>query len=153
MTKSRVTVFSSSSTLTQRLGAVYAQHVVATQKKRPIIIFLQGDLGSGKTTFVRGFLKNFGVTPRGASPTFVLVKHYSIRRRGMRAKDIYHYDAYRLSSSRDLAVLGFADVAHNPEAIVLIEWPEKISGYGVRATYRVRFTYGDAPHERLLSFS
>ena len=151
--KSSVTVFSSSSALTRRLGTAYAQNISAHARKRAAVIFLQGDLGSGKTTFVRGFLGAFGIIPRGASPTFVLMKHYPVRRRGKGMAHIYHYDAYRLSSVRDLDVLGFSVAAADPQAVILIEWPEKISSPALRPTGRIRFAYGALPDERLLSFS
>ncbi len=151
--KSSVTVSSSSSILTQRLGTAYAQHLAVRNRRGAIIIFLQGDLGSGKTTFVKGFLKAFGIAPRGASPTFVLMKHYPVRRRGAGVAHIYHYDAYRLSSAADLGVLGFFDAVRDPRAVILIEWPEKISSRALRPVHRIRFAYGALPHERLLSFS
>jgi len=151
--KSSVTVFSPSSALTQRLGAAYAQGITAHTRRRAAIIFLQGDLGSGKTTFVKGFLKAFGIVSRGASPTFVLMKHYPVRRRGKGVTHIYHYDAYRLSSARDLDVLGFSDAMRDRRAVILIEWPEKISSRTIHPTGRIRFAYGALPDERLLSFS
>jgi tRNA threonylcarbamoyladenosine biosynthesis protein TsaE len=152
--KPPVVVFSPSSTFTKRVGVAYGQCVAAAVRKRPAIIFLQGDLGSGKTTFVKGFLKAFGVVPRGASPTFVLMKHYRVaRRRGNAVTHLYHYDAYRLASAHDFEALGFRDAVADPRAIILIEWPEKISTPALRPTQRIRFSYGALPNERLLSFS
>lgn len=151
--KSSVAVLSPSSMLTQRLGAAYARLVAAQTRRGAEIIFLQGDLGSGKTTFVKGFLRALGIGARGASPTFVLMKHYPVRRRDAGAEHVYHYDAYRLSSVRDLDVLGFFEAARDPRAIILVEWPEKISSPTIRPTHRVRFAYGASPHQRLLSFS
>ena len=151
--KSSVTVLSPSSALTQRLGTAYARQLDAGNRDGAAVIFLQGDLGSGKTTFVKGFLKAFGIVPRGASPTFVLMKHYRVGRRGAGVAHIYHYDAYRLSSAADLGVLGFFDAVGDPRAVILIEWPEKISNRALRPMHRIRFAYGALPHERLLSFS
>ncbi len=151
--KPSIAVLSPSSALTKRLGGAYARLIASQSRHRAEIVFLQGDLGSGKTTFVKGFLKALGIVPRGASPTFVLMKHYPVSRRGSRIGHVYHYDAYRLSSVRDLDALGFFAASRDPRAVMLVEWPEKISSHAVRPTRRVRFAYGASPRQRLLSFS
>lgn len=148
-----IIVDSISAVMTKGLGEAYARVVLSAPRTRAAIIFLRGDLGSGKTTFARGFLKAFNIAPRGASPTFVLAKHYHLRRHRNGIRDIYHYDAYRLSSEKDLRALGFFSIAANPSAVILIEWPEKVAGRMLRPSGSVSFVYGDAPGRRLLSFS
>ena len=148
-----IIVDSMSAVMTRGLGKAYARAVLSAPRAQAAIIFLRGDLGSGKTTFVRGFLKAFGIAPHGASPTFVLAKHYHLRRRRNGIKHIYHYDAYRLSSAKDLRALGFSSAAADPSAVILIEWPEKVASRTLRSSGSVSFTYGDAPGRRLLSFS
>ena len=116
----------------------------APQQQGALVIGLCGDLGSGKTCFVQGFVREFGIRNRITSPTFVLMKHYHIpqvlqkkfqvsspprfaeRGRGFKIQDLYHIDCYRLKSAKDLLDLGFADISKNPENIILIEWPERI---------------------------
>ena len=85
----------------------------------PVIITLQGELGAGKTTLVRGLLQTFGVVGAVRSPTYTLIEPYeSMSRR------IYHLDLYRLGNARDLDGLGIRDLLE-PDAILLIEWPER----------------------------
>jgi tRNA threonylcarbamoyladenosine biosynthesis protein TsaE len=87
----------------------------------PLVIFLHGDLGAGKTTFARGFLRGLGVE----SPTYALVEVYAISR-----LNLYHFDFYRLADPDEWHEAGFRDLM-NPGSISLIEWPEKALGAGV----------------------
>lgn len=141
-------VQSVSAVITQRVGAQVARYIASLPllKDGPVIVLLKGDLGAGKTTFVRGFLRFFGVRPYGASPTFVLMKHYKRRA----APDIYHLDAYRLSSKKDLDVLGFQEILRQKNAVILIEWPEKIRGTRYPHTLSISFSYGKNEHERVI---
>lgn len=125
--------------------------VAASQtRQRAIIIGLQGELGSGKTTFTQGFLEYFGIQ-RVTSPTFVMIKKYSYKNPKTKTQNpskiqslkssseadppwvgkfqtlyLYHIDCYRIKNSRDLLDLGFEEMINNPDAMVLIEWAEKI---------------------------
>lgn len=85
-------------------------------------IHLQGDLGAGKTTLVRGFLRGRGYRGRVKSPTYTLVEPYELG--GLR---IFHFDLYRMHSADELLELGFQDYLED-DAIILIEWPEKAAG-------------------------
>ena len=85
----------------------------------PLCFFLYGELGTGKTTFVRGFLQGLGYTGKVKSPSYNLVESYE-----MTKKSIFHFDFYRIQDSRELDFIGIQD-DWQPEAIFLIEWPEK----------------------------
>jgi len=89
---------------------------------RAVKIFLQGELGAGKTTWVRGFLHALGVTGRVRSPSFSLIEHYESG--GLR---VIHLDLYRLASAGDVRALGLEDddVAG---VLWLVEWPERAAG-------------------------
>ncbi len=89
------------------------------KKTKPGALFcLYGDLGAGKTTFVRGFLEALGHKGAVASPTFALVNEYR------RLKPVvYHMDLYRIDGG-DLTNLGLEEYFDDGEAVSLIEWPE-----------------------------
>ena len=88
----------------------------------PFCIHLTGQIGAGKTTFARGFLKAMGINGPVKSPTFTLVETYS---RG--DVKVNHLDLFRIDSSRELEFMGFDDYLDD-KSILLIEWPESVCG-------------------------
>ena len=86
------------------------------------VVYLAGELGAGKTTLVRGFLRAIGVTGPIRSPTFTLVEEY---RTG--GATVVHYDLYRLSDAEELEYLGLRDHAAGG-VLCFFEWPERGSG-------------------------
>jgi len=97
------------------------------------ILRLEGDLGAGKTTFVRGLALALGV-PTGlvSSPTFVLVNEYPLKAERAGIRLLIHVDAYRLNSSEDLDALGWdryvtPEGTAQPDCAILIEWPARIA--------------------------
>jgi tRNA threonylcarbamoyladenosine biosynthesis protein TsaE len=86
-------------------------------------LYLEGDLGAGKTTLVRGVLRGLGYIGRVKSPTYTLAEIYSLP-----AFELYHYDLYRMHDPREWLDAGFRD-ASDDRAVSLIEWPEKAAGW------------------------
>ncbi len=86
------------------------------------VLFLRGELGAGKTTFARALLRAMGVGERVKSPTYSLLERYSVN-----GHDAFHLDLYRIAGAGELEWLGL-DELDQPQAIVLIEWPERGTG-------------------------
>jgi tRNA threonylcarbamoyladenosine biosynthesis protein TsaE len=99
------------------------------------LIFLQGDLGAGKTTLVRGILQGLGYQGVIKSPTFTLVESYELP-----TLNIYHFDLYRLTSAEELAQIGFRDYLSS-DAVCLIEWPKKAAGYLPTSTTTINIEF------------
>lgn len=102
---------------TEQLGAWLWQCLPS-----PCLVFLSGDLGAGKTTLVRGFLRAAGFTGAIKSPTYTLVEEYSLP-----GHKFYHFDLYRLADPEELEWMGIRDYT-GEEAICFIEWPERGQG-------------------------
>ena len=100
---------------TQSLGFRMAEKI-SDKENLPKIFALIGNLGSGKTTFAKGFFKFFGIK-KISSPSFVIVNCYK--------KNIYHIDFFRLDSEEELWAIGLDEILFNSENIILIEWAEK----------------------------
>ena len=93
---------------------------VARKVQVPQVIFLRGDLGAGKTTFSRGFLRGRGHDGLVKSPTYTLVEPYE----SVPGGPVFHLDLYRLGDEQELAYLGLGDYL-SAAGILLIEWPER----------------------------
>ncbi len=90
-----------------------------------IIIGLEGELGSGKTTFVQKFAKALGIKEHITSPTFVILKKYQIP--STKYQYVIHIDAYRLKTGEELNKLGIQELIQDPRNIIMIEWANLVA--------------------------
>ena len=86
------------------------------------VLFLSGDLGAGKTTLVRGLLRELGWAGRVKSPTYSLVELYAVSR-----LNLYHFDFYRFKDREEWVCSGFRE-HFSPESLCIVEWPEMAEG-------------------------
>ena len=102
----------------------------------PAVFLLQGDWGAGKTVFAKGVAAGLDIDPAEVnSPTFTLINQHEGRRR------LYHLDLYRLEGSLDeLLELGLEEMLGDQNAVVLIEWPERLGAFTIPQAYRVEIT-------------
>jgi tRNA threonylcarbamoyladenosine biosynthesis protein TsaE len=91
-----------------------------------LTIFLEGNLGAGKTTMVRGLLRGLGFTGKVKSPTYTLLESYEIEVENGLILTINHFDLYRFNDEEEWEAAGFRE-AFNTQSVCLIEWPEKAS--------------------------
>ncbi|MDD4990353.1 MAG: tRNA (adenosine(37)-N6)-threonylcarbamoyltransferase complex ATPase subunit type 1 TsaE [Candidatus Pacebacteria bacterium] len=108
-------------------------------KDKALVLVLQGNLGSGKTTFTQGLAKYLGIKQRITSPTFVMMKRFKIY--DLRFKNFYHFDCYRLNKPEEILNLGWQETIVNPKNIVAIEWPEKIKKFLPKETVYLKFKF------------
>ncbi|RJQ33680.1 tRNA (adenosine(37)-N6)-threonylcarbamoyltransferase complex ATPase subunit type 1 TsaE [Candidatus Parcubacteria bacterium] len=106
------------------------------------LIALVGNLGAGKTVFVKAMAQALAVEDNVTSPTFVLLKVYKTKHQSI--KKLVHVDCYRLEGKEDLADIGLAEYIEDPEALVVIEWADKIHNLPAeRITINIKNLGGD----------
>ncbi len=136
-------IISLSPAKTREIGKKIAKK--ALQSREGLIFSLVGNLGSGKTTFVKGFAKGMGIKEEITSPTFVIYKKY----KGIKQKNLYHFDAYRITKNEMLS-LGFEEIIASKDNIIIIEWSENIKEILPKNRIEIGFTFLNKRERRLI---
>lgn len=109
---------------TKKLGQELAKEILKRKGEASFVVFLDGDLGTGKTTLVKEIIFALGVKEKVKSPTFTIIEPYELNN-----ENIYHVDLYRIIDSSELEIIGLREYLNESKAIIFIEWPEKSYGY------------------------
>lgn len=149
---SNVEIITKNASETKKLGTLFAQEIYEgndrsrtsiMSRKHATVISLEGDLGTGKTTFAQGFAEGLGIKEKIQSPTYVILKIYKIKK-----YDFIHIDAYRVGS-KDFTVLGWKDFIKNPQNIIVVEWGTKIKKILPKNTIHILFTHQKVDERRI----
>lgn len=141
--------FSKSPGQTIKIAKLFAKEVLRTKPVKPVVLALTGELGAGKTTFVKGFVRGAGMKNKVLSPTFIIFKSFDLKKGGF--QKVYHIDTYRVGA-KDLIDLGLKNFLKNPN-IVIIEWAEKLKKYLPKETIWINFKHGGNKNERHVTFN
>jgi tRNA threonylcarbamoyladenosine biosynthesis protein TsaE len=134
--------------------SIFKVDKVETVSNRALTIALNGELGTGKTTFIKGLAKGLGVKETITSPTYVFVRSYSfdpIIRDNFHKDTLYHLDLYRLENqdTKTLQAFGFDEIISDPKGVVVIEWEERL-GNTANFLLSLSFNYNNE-RERLIA--
>ena len=129
----------------EALGGELAAAVTGDAEQRNCVVALRGELGSGKTTLARGFLRRLGYRRRVPSPSFALLEPYDVG-----GWQVFHLDLYRVADGEELEFLGLRDLPATA-AICLVEWPERAKGFPLSADLELELGYAD--HGRTVAAS
>ncbi|HIR84281.1 MAG TPA: tRNA (adenosine(37)-N6)-threonylcarbamoyltransferase complex ATPase subunit type 1 TsaE [Candidatus Galloscillospira excrementavium] len=127
---------------TEQLGQALAEHLGPGA-----VVAFTGDLGAGKTAFVRGLARGLGIPDRVTSPTFTIVNEYEGGR-----LPLFHFDMYRLASSEELFDIGWEDYLARG-GVCAVEWSENIADALEGDVVRVDLRRGDGENERIITIT
>ena len=127
---------------TEEIGAA-----LAAELKPGAVLAFTGDLGAGKTAFVRGLARGLGIAERVTSPTFTIVNEYEGGR-----LPLFHFDMYRLGSSEELFDIGWEDYLARG-GVCAVEWSENIADALEGDLVRVDLRRGDGENERIITIT
>jgi tRNA threonylcarbamoyladenosine biosynthesis protein TsaE len=134
----KIEIISKSEAETKKVGLLLGKELL--KAKRSVFVALEGDLGTGKTTLMKGIAKGLKIKEEITSPTFLIYKKYQ------GVKDLYHFDAYRISN-KDLPLLKFDEILKEKNIVIAVEWAENITVPIKRITVKL---FSISPKERKL---
>jgi tRNA threonylcarbamoyladenosine biosynthesis protein TsaE len=135
---------------TMAAGRELAKEILGIQSNRSIIIFLEGELGAGKTTFTKGILKGFDYQELVKSPTYNLVEIHETKNH-----KVFHFDLYRISEPIELEEIGIDEYLKELGSVSIFEWPKNGEAVLPSPDFHVQISYKDTDQnsKRELSIS
>jgi len=133
-------------------GTQSVAETFARRLQRGDVVALYGDLGSGKTQFVKGLTEAFRSSTHATSPSFVLLNRYEGKDAEGRELLLYHFDLYRVRSAAELYDIGFEEYLRG-NGISFIEWAENVGDLLPESRYDIRISPGDAESERRIEIT
>ncbi len=124
---------------TQQVAADLVKRLGGYKHRGALALGLQGELGSGKTTFIQGLGRALKLKDKILSPTFVIQKRFTLK--GQRWANLYHIDAYRLSGAKDLKTLGWLEILKDKKNLVVVEWAERVKAALPKDTLWLKFDH------------
>lgn len=132
---------------TFKLGEKFAKKL-----KGGDVVCMYGELGSGKTTFVKGLVKGLGIDKTITSPTFILMRQHDVLNNSKRIQTLYHLDLYRLENVKDIKGIGFEEILNDKNGVVVIEWAEKAKDLLPDKRIDLNFEYIDENRRRVVIY-
>lgn len=134
---------------TNEISKIFLEKILKDKnvKNLATVVGLSGDLGAGKTSFTQSVAKYLGVKNKITSPTFVIIKKYSLKNK--KHKFLFHLDAYRLKDEKELLQLGWKEIISNKENLVFIEWPENVQKVIPKHTRFINISHKEKGHRIL----
>ena len=132
--------------------AILNYHYYCLNKKNALIISLEGDLGAGKTEFMKGIAESLKLKNDVLSPTFLIMKNIDLPEKyHNNFSCLWHLDCYRLKNLKELKSLGFEDIIKDKKNLIFIEWGQKIKKLLPAKSWVIKFKTLDK-NRRLLTF-
>jgi tRNA threonylcarbamoyladenosine biosynthesis protein TsaE len=143
-------IITSNENETMEAGGELAKEILGVQSDRSIIIFLEGELGAGKTTFTKGILKGFDYQELVKSPTYNLVEIHETKN-----YKVFHFDLYRISEPIELEEIGIDEYLKELGSVSIFEWPKNGEAVLPSPDFHVQISYKDTDQnsKRELSIS
>ena len=128
---------------TMAAGGELAKEILRIQSDRSIIVFLEGELGAGKTTFTKGILKGLDYQELVKSPTYNLVEIHETKN-----YKVFHFDLYRISEPIELEEIGIDEYLKEPRSVSIFEWPKNVEAALPSPDFYVQISYKDTNHNK-----
>jgi len=142
----RIKILSESPEETQKIAFSFINTILhqkglkreqACLRRQALVISLEGNLGSGKTEFLKGIAKGIKLKEKVFSPTFLIMKKFTLKHKLF--KFLWHLDCYRLKKIFEMRELDFKEIIKNPQNIIFIEWGDKIKSLLPKNHWMIKF--------------